>query len=89
MKARINYILRYYLLLGSTFHKVYPIVCACQQKITNGFQIRDEDVIGYWKRTKNRINIFVSTSFLIQLFYSADKKESAFKNLIGHLVGFE
>ena len=45
-KSCINYSLHHYLLLGTKFQKVSPMVCACQKRITNGFQIRHKDVIG-------------------------------------------
>jgi len=78
-KTSIKYLILQFLLLGSIFHKVYPIVIACLMKITNGFQIRDEDVIGY-KKVQNSVKYF-SISSLIQHLFCMKKKKQILKIL--------
>lgn len=75
-KESIKYLVLQFLLFGSIFHKVYPIVIACLMKITNGFQIRDEDVIGYKKSIKS-CKIFLYL-FLYSAFILCEEEENRY-----------
>ena len=91
-KKVLNYLLHQYLFSGKIFHQVYPIVCGCQHKITNGFRIRYVDVIVYNERAEIRINIFVYITFFHSAFllyrYTRKQKFKVSQDILSKKVTF-